>query len=62
MKKIILFLFLPFISISQQLINENILFDGNNRDILHMFHNFSSSISTPILFAFHGGSGYANDS
>ena len=62
MKKTILLLFLPFLSVSQQLINENILFDGNNREyIVYVPPSYSSSVSTPILFAFHGGSGYANE-
>ncbi len=47
---------------SQQLITENIMYDGNNREyIIYVPQNYSSSISTPILFALHGGSGYAND-
>ena len=62
MKKILLFLCFPYIVVSQQLTTENILYDGNNREyILYVPQNYSSSISTPILFAFHGGSGYAND-
>ena len=62
MKKILLLLCFPYIVISQQLTNENILYDGNNREyILYVPQTYSSSIATPILFAFHGGSGYAND-
>ena len=62
MKKILLFLCFPYIVVSQQLTTENILYDGNNREyILYVPQNYSPSISTPILFAFHGGSGYAND-
>ena len=52
----------PYVVISQQLTTENILYDGNNREyILYVPQTYSPSISTPILFAFHGGSGYAND-
>ena len=62
MKKILLLLCLPYIVLSQQLTTENILYDGNNREyILYVPQTYSPSILTPILFAFHGGSGYAND-
>ncbi len=62
MKKILILLFLPFLGISQQLTTQNILFDGNNREyIIYVPQIYSPSISTPLLFAFHGGSGYAND-
>ena len=55
-------MFLPFIGISQQLTTETIFYDGNNREyIVYVPQIYSPSISTPILFAFHGGSGYAND-
>ncbi|MBH83801.1 MAG: hypothetical protein CMP70_03915 [Flavobacteriales bacterium] len=62
MKKVIFFLFLPLVVVSQQLSTENILYDGNNREyILYVPQSYSPSTSTPVLFAFHGGSGYAND-
>ena len=63
MKNIIFILFLfPYLVFSQQLTTENILYDGNNREyIIYVPQTYSSNISTPILFAFHGGSGYAND-
>jgi polyhydroxybutyrate depolymerase len=62
MKKLLLLLCLPYIGISQQLTTENILYDGNNREyIIYVPQTYSPSISTPILFALHGGSGYAND-
>ena len=62
MKKIFFLIFLPFISVSQQLTTENIFYDGNNREyIVYVPQIYSPSISTPILFAFHGGSGFAND-
>ena len=62
MKKLFLLLCFPYIGISRQLTTENILYDGNNREyILYVPQTYSPSISTPILFALHGGSGYAND-
>ena len=62
MKKIFILLLLPFLGLSQQLTTENILYDGNNRQyILYVPQIYSPSISMPILFAFHGGSGYAAD-
>ena len=63
MKKIILFFIsFPCLVLAQQLTNENLFYDGNNREyILYVPQTYSSSISTPILFAFHGGDGYAND-
>lgn len=63
MKKILLLLFgLPLIVSSQQLTTENIVYDGNNREyIIYVPQTYSPNKSTPILFAFHGGSGYADD-
>ena len=62
MKKLLLLLCLPYVGMSQQLTTENVLYDGNNREyIIYVPQNYSQSISTPILFALHGGSGYAND-
>lgn len=63
MKKIILVLFfLPYICFSQQLNTQYVMYDGNNREyIIYVPQTYSPSYSTPILFAFHGGSGYAND-
>ena len=62
MKKILLLLFIPFTCISQQLTYQNIFYDGNNREyIIYVPQSYSPSISTPILFALHGGSGFAND-
>ena len=62
MKKLVLFLCLPYLVISQQLTTENILFDGSNREyIIYVPQTYSSSILTPVLFAFHGGSGFANE-
>ena len=51
-----------FFAFGQQLTTENILYDGNNRQYLvYVPQSYSSSSPTPILFVFHGGSGYAND-
>ena len=65
MKKFYLIIFISlasFFGFGQQLTTENILYDGNNRQYLvYVPQSYSSSSPTPILFAFHGGSGYAND-
>ena len=65
MKKFYLIIFISlasFFAFGQQLTTENILYDGNNRQYLvYVPQSYSSSSPTPILFAFHGGSGYAND-
>ena len=51
-----------FFAFGQQLTTENLLYDGNNRQYLvYVPQSYSSSLPTPILFAFHGGSGYADD-
>ena len=51
-----------FFAFGQQLTTENILYDGNSRQyIVYVPQSYSSSSPTPILFAFHGGSGYADD-
>ena len=63
MKKILsLFIIIVFTCSSQELTTESIVFDGNNREfILYIPQSYSESTPTPILFAFHGGSGYADD-
>ena len=62
MKKLLLLLCLPYIGISQQLTTENIFYDGNNREyIIYVPQTYTPTSPTPVLFAFHGGSGYAND-
>ena len=63
MNRILFFLIsLPFLSFSQQLTTENFFYDGNNREyIIYIPQTYSSSNPAPILFAFHGGSGYAVD-
>ena len=63
MKKILsLFIIIVFTCSSQELTTESIVFDGNNREfILYIPQSYSESTPAPILFAFHGGSGYADD-
>ena len=59
---IFIILLASFFAFGQQLTNENLLYDGNNREyIVYVPQSYSASSPTPILFAFHGGSGYAND-
>ena len=63
MNKILyILLSVPITILAQQLNTENILYDGNNREyIIYIPQNYSSSNSAPILFALHGGSGYADE-
>ena len=62
MKKILFLILFPYIVVSQQLSTKNIFYDGSNREyIIYIPQIYSPSFSTPILFAFHGGSGFAND-
>ena len=63
MRNFILLIFcFPFFAFSQQLSTENIYYDGNMREyVIYVPQSYSPTISAPILFAFHGGSGYAND-
>ncbi len=52
----------PMIGLTQQLITETIMFDGNNRQyIVYIPQTYSPSKPSPILIAFHGGTGYALD-
>ena len=38
------------------------IFDGSNREYLvYTPESYDSSLDYPVLFNFHGGSGYAND-
>jgi len=58
----ILLIFSTFFSYSQQQITENINYDGNDREyIIYIPQSYSPSNPPPLLFAFHGGSGYAVD-
>ena len=62
MKKLLLLFCFPYLSFSQQLTTEIISYDGNNREyIVYVPQSYSPAISSPLLFAFHGGSGFAND-
>ena len=63
MKKILIFIILiPSISLSQQQSLEIINYDNNEREyIIYVPQSYSIDISTPLLLAFHGGSGYADD-
>lgn len=62
MKKLLLLLCLPYLGLSQQLTTENIFYDGSNREyIIYVPQTYTPTSHTPVLFAFHGGSGYAND-
>ena len=50
------------LAFSQQQTNETITFDGNEREyVLYVPQSYSPAAPSPLLFAFHGGSGFAND-
>ena len=50
------------IGLTQELVTENIVFDGYNREyIVYIPETYSQSIPSPILMAFHGGDGYAHE-
>ena len=61
MKKLFyIILFAPLALIAQE--NHSIVFDGINREYLvYIPEIYDSSKEYPVLFNFHGGSGYAND-
>ena len=63
MKKLLFIVFsFPMIGLTQELITENIIFDGNNRQYTaYIPETYSPSIPSPILMAFHGGDGYAQE-
>lgn len=62
MKKFILIALMVPLSLFAQQTTENMFYDGHNREyILYIPSSYSSSTPTPILFAFHGGTGYADD-
>ncbi len=62
MKKFILIVTMVPLSIFAQQTTEYILYDGHNREyILYVPLSYSANDATPLLFAFHGGSGYADD-
>ena len=63
MKKLLSIIILfPMIGLSQELITNNIFYDGHNREYtIYIPQTYSSLNPEPILFAFHGGSGYSDD-
>ena len=62
MKKFILIAIITPVSLFAQQTTEYMFYDGHNREyILYIPSSYSSSTATPILFAFHGGTGYADD-
>ena len=62
MKKFILIALILPVSLFAQQTTEYMFYDGNNREyILYIPSSYISSQPTPILFAFHGGTGYADD-
>ena len=62
MKKFILIALIIPVTLFAQQTTEYMFYDGNNREyILYIPSSYSSSTPTPILFAFHGGTGYADD-
>ena len=62
MQKLLLLLIVPFLSFGQQLIIENMIFDGQEREyILYIPSSYDATSEFPLLFSFHGGSGYAED-
>ena len=55
MKKFLLLLIVPFLSFSQQLITENMIFDGQEREyILYIPSSYDATSEFPLLFSFHG--------
>ena len=62
MKKFILIALIIPVTLFAQQTTEYMFYDGNNREfILYIPSSYSSSTPTPLLFAFHGGTGYADD-
>jgi len=62
MKKIFLVIIFPLISFSQNQSLEYIYYDGNEREyIIYVPQTYSIDQASPLLLAFHGGSGFAND-
>ena len=50
------------IGLTQELITENIMFDGNNRQYtVYIPETYSPSTPSPILMVFHGGAGYVQE-
>ena len=62
MKKLLLLLIIPFLSFGQQLITENMIYDGQEREyIIYIPSSYDATSEFPLLFSFHGGAGYAED-
>ena len=62
MKKVLLLLIIPFLNFGQQLITETMFFEGQDREyIIYLPENYNEAIVYPVLFNFHGGSGYADE-
>ena len=57
-----LFFFIFSLCYSQDQTTETIFFDGQQREyIVYIPASYNSSTEYPVLFSFHGGSGYASD-
>ena len=62
MNKLLIFLFIPLFSISQQQINKTMIYDGNFREyIVYIPDSYDGNIPYPLLFSFHGGGGTSSD-
>ena len=63
MKKLFLLLFfIPSLSISQTTLTNTLSFEGLNREyIVYIPAIYDATKNTPVVFNFHGGSGYASD-
>ncbi len=62
MNKFLILLLFPLLGFNQQLITESLFFDGQEREyMLYIPSSYDATSEFPVLFSFHGGSGYAND-
>ena len=62
MKKLILLIALIPLCCISQTINKSMFFDGIEREyIVYIPLSYDGSNNVPVMFNFHGGSGYAND-
>ena len=62
MKKLLLILLIIPILSTSQVINKTLYFDGLNREyIIYVPSTYDGTQNVPLLFSFHGGSGYASD-
>ena len=60
MRNFLLFL-IPSLCISQTTITNNLFFDGIDREyIVYIPEIYDDTKNTPVVFNFHGGSGYAD--